>query len=833
MLQYSILFISLLLSLAPSTCLWATDQAQSGAMGTASGLTAFYFDNENFTGASVRTTDANIDFSWGEAPPKPGIAAHSFSVWWTGYITVPKTSIYNFRTVSDDGIVVDIDGKIIISNWTLHASTTNDGSIALEAGKLYPLNVRYFEGDGQNACRLQWQMGNAWQPIPASVFCHAVSFDPPVLGTGSGLQVAFFANKYLAGAMVDGGIRLPFVDWGSASPAIGIPSDGWSSAWGGWLETPVTGSYLLLFDSDDGISVSIDGQPVLDAHLAGSGNRAAFLTGQAGQRHSIQVMHRDEYTSAFLKIRWLYGSMVAPQAIPATQWYGMAPMSLGAGTGSGLTAKYYPNTGFCGPGVVIGGQQIDKWWPNVSPLPDFSNPGWSVEWDGEIEAPITDTYSFTLGSNDSGLVKLQDEVIINAISRHPFAAATSKAIPLVAGKRYRIHVQLANFTSVNVGAFLWWSGKLFTTRLIGMDRLYPEFAGSSQTFNCMVPKSSKVNPAWITFTGKAEGVSISLDDKKLALIAENATGGYLSSQSKPTGVTLKKGEASRLAIERNGIIEPGAIEWQVTDLATESGYDPLIVRVGDKLLVMDSTVGSKWTLAKDGLPNFVPDFTGVIGDTCEVSYEKPGIYTIVSRIDDKKENKVKVTVVGVNFNGPVACELTYQRQKLVDVSGGPEIGFFSKDTSMLGVESVRTGSQAVLKLQPNRSGTPVVQARLWTSTGPIIAEQEIDEFDIRTTATRRIVVDEQLPDGTYLFHATMLMDPYVPDLLLNMKIYIAGVTFDDSTLRRLVSTSIFSKDAQSAWSGVSYPYGMIRSPGVNSGLCHSFSVYQNGIQVSY
>ena len=48
------------------------------------GLTATYYDNVDFTGATVTRVDGTVDFVWGSGAPATGIAADTFSTRWVG-----------------------------------------------------------------------------------------------------------------------------------------------------------------------------------------------------------------------------------------------------------------------------------------------------------------------------------------------------------------------------------------------------------------------------------------------------------------------------------------------------------------------------------------------------------------------------------------------------------------------------------------------------------------------------------------------------------------------------------------------------------------------------
>ena len=81
-----------------------------------------------------------------------------FSARWTGTITIPTTGSYRFRTVSDDGVRLWIDGTQRINSWTNH-SATNDTTTTLNftAGQRVAVTLEYFENGGNAVMRLQWR----------------------------------------------------------------------------------------------------------------------------------------------------------------------------------------------------------------------------------------------------------------------------------------------------------------------------------------------------------------------------------------------------------------------------------------------------------------------------------------------------------------------------------------------------------------------------------------------------------------------------------------------------------------------------------------------------
>jgi len=129
-----------------------------------------------------------------------------------------------------------------------------------------------------------------------------------------------------------------------------------------------------------------------------------------------------------------------------------------------------------------------------------------------------------------------------------------------------------------------------------------------------------------------------------------------------------------------------------------------------------------------------------------------------------------------------------------------------------------------LYLIPLKAGTPILQARLGSPTGPILAQQELDEFTMRSQSTTTIGVVETFPDGAKRVQTNLEMDPQVLDLGVNLHIIIRGVTFEDSTLDKILTTNAFTYDPVSGkWL---YAYQMIATPDLFTGTCHSITIYQ-------
>jgi len=82
------------------------------------GLKGEYFDNMECSGTPVLTRiDQQIDFSWAEESPTPGVPKDKFSVRWTGVLQPTASGAYELSLQTDDGSRLYLDEKLLIDHW--------------------------------------------------------------------------------------------------------------------------------------------------------------------------------------------------------------------------------------------------------------------------------------------------------------------------------------------------------------------------------------------------------------------------------------------------------------------------------------------------------------------------------------------------------------------------------------------------------------------------------------------------------------------------------------------------------------------------------------------
>lgn len=100
--------------------------------------------------------DSFIDFKWGEGAPSLGMPADGFTVRWTGTVEPYFSDTLTFYTYSDDGARVWVNDQLLIDQWTNQPATEHAGSIYLEGGTRYSIQVEFLEVGGAATMQLWW-----------------------------------------------------------------------------------------------------------------------------------------------------------------------------------------------------------------------------------------------------------------------------------------------------------------------------------------------------------------------------------------------------------------------------------------------------------------------------------------------------------------------------------------------------------------------------------------------------------------------------------------------------------------------------------------------------
>ena len=162
--------------------------------GNGNGLLGAYFNEPEFSQPALTRTDATINFNWGTSSPSGAVGADTYSVRWTGKIEPRFSETYTFRTTSDDGVRLWVNGQLIIDAWFDHGATDHFGAIALERGVRYDLKMEYYEATGSAVAVLAWSSPS--QPLQVVPQSQLYSDPPPPPTTGT------WFNQLVASGMI-------------------------------------------------------------------------------------------------------------------------------------------------------------------------------------------------------------------------------------------------------------------------------------------------------------------------------------------------------------------------------------------------------------------------------------------------------------------------------------------------------------------------------------------------------------------------------------------------------------------------------------------------------
>jgi beta-glucosidase len=129
----------------------------SAEEGVASGLLAEYFDNHELEGSPKATQiDDVVDFAWWDEPPLVGMRPDSFSVRWTGILTVPTTGTYALGIRALGGARLFVDDSLVVEFSDRHVVLTQWRDIELSADRPNRIRIEYWDRRSDAVVQFVW-----------------------------------------------------------------------------------------------------------------------------------------------------------------------------------------------------------------------------------------------------------------------------------------------------------------------------------------------------------------------------------------------------------------------------------------------------------------------------------------------------------------------------------------------------------------------------------------------------------------------------------------------------------------------------------------------------
>ncbi len=528
--------------------------------GTGDGLNADFYSSRDLSGSSVLSRiDTTVDFDWGSGSPGSPVGTNNFSVRWSGQVLPCYTETYSFRTRSDDGIRLMVDGDTIIDNWTYHAATYDVGTIALEAGRHYDIVLEFFEASGQAVAELEWYSASQTQEIiPMSqLFSTSATMDyeasdtsdiviialPPISifslsGGGDYCLSRDSVELSLSGSEVEATYQL-YLD--------GVPTGSAIGGTGGAFSFPYVydeGTYTVMATHNvSACTASMDGSAVVsditpDAPSIDSiiqpdcfvSTGSVVLTNLPSQWEIFQTPNDTSYLGDS-------DTVTISNLELGSYYFSVTPRSFG----TGLQGEYYNSIDLSGSPVLTRiDSTINFSWNSGSPESSTVNTDYfSVRWSGQILALYDEEYTFRTYSDDGIRLWVGNTLVINNWTDHA-PVYNSGSITLEANTKYDIVLEYYERTGGAV-AQLEWSSASLSQEIVSKSNLYSEESigeGCSSAFSDEVYISSEhvtpVMPDSVSVDRDIVGVS---DPDSITLTAYGGVGGTLRWYSGACGGT--------------------------------------------------------------------------------------------------------------------------------------------------------------------------------------------------------------------------------------------------------------------------------------------------------
>ena len=202
----------------------------------------------------------------------------------------------------------------------------------------------------------------------------------------------YYANVSLSGAPArvrdDPAINF---DWGTGSPAPGIPADGFSVRWTRTLAFD-QGTYRFYALVDDGVRLRVGGQTVINAWSDGPLRQVSGLHSVTKGTYTVQVEYYERTGDAAIRVWWVKEPGTYPD------WKG----------------SYYANRTLSGqPALVRNDVQIQFDWGAGAPAAGLPADNFSVRWTRTIDFPSAN-YRFRALADDGIRVYVSGRRIIDA-----------------------------------------------------------------------------------------------------------------------------------------------------------------------------------------------------------------------------------------------------------------------------------------------------------------------------------------------------------------------------------------------------------------------------------
>ncbi|MEO6681588.1 MAG: PA14 domain-containing protein, partial [Ginsengibacter sp.] len=393
---------------------------------TVNGINYNYYEGSfsnvpNFSSLTPIKTGSvnNFDFSVANS-------GDNFAFEFTGYITIPVDGEYTFYTTSDDGSMMYIDNRLVVSNDGLHNAVEKSGKIGLKAGK-HAIKVHYFERTGDNVLNVSYSAnGISKQQIPNSNLSRVSQLELlPALNPSnvvSGLNYKYFEGSY--NSVPDFSKLIP-IKTGSVNDidlTLANRGDNFAFEFTGYIDIPADGEYTFYTTSDDGSMLYIDNKMVVNNDGLHSAIERSGTIGLKAGLHALSVHFFEQTGDQILSMSYSSGAL-SKRVIPNSSLFRVPQIELLPSVSApnlvaGLNYNYYEGSYTSVPNfrslLPVKSGSVDK--IDLSPASRSDN--YALEFVGYIDLPVDGLYTFYTTSDDGSVLYIDNRLVVNNDGLH-------------------------------------------------------------------------------------------------------------------------------------------------------------------------------------------------------------------------------------------------------------------------------------------------------------------------------------------------------------------------------------------------------------------------------
>jgi len=403
-----------------------------------------------------------------------------FMMRWRGEMYTHNAGEYQFRTNSDDGSLLFIDGNLVVNNDGNHGMRVRSGIATMTVG-WHPITVVFYEnGGGAGLVVTVRAPGNnmaPWEVLSAST-CRAVAPsmtftvpELPVPPTGDGLyfeayDVTGSGSAVSLMSIVDTATDNSWNNWTASvsHEALGqavwysndnafineIPGfdqgDYYYMRWRGQINIPADGNYTFKTRSDDGSLLLIDGVVVVNNDgNHGMQDREGTVTGLTAGYHDITIVFYEWGGGAGLQVSWkpAGGTYTPLSASVCKAWLPGLYFEAYVWPGrylrdmqDGVSDTVWPNAG--NPIVSHPALGQNVWYNSdnhfISEIPLFDRRDrYMMRWRGQINIHVAGDWTFQTRSDDGSMLYIDGNLVVNNDGNHGMRIRSGTASGLTVG----------------------------------------------------------------------------------------------------------------------------------------------------------------------------------------------------------------------------------------------------------------------------------------------------------------------------------------------------------------------------------------------------------------